>query len=392
MFGAAVVMAGLACMTGCSGFFPPLNGNGSGSGSGTGTTAGDYVYVATSYSTTATATSPVYTVSGFSVGTNSLTTISGAAETLIAQPQALVVTPNNSYLYIAASGTIFGYTIGSGGALTPILNSTGGQALANANAVSLVVSPDGNWLLGLDSLNTVVTVDEFSIGTTGLLGGATSSQYALKSGATIVASNLAISPKGDYVAASVGTGGVVVFGFATGAGTLTPEFEQPAASASSADQAAVFDATSATLYIAVGGTNAGVYPFTIGNSGTLTGVAGAPFPLGTGSTTAGPVSILIDKSGKYLYVANRTASSISGFGIGTGGVLTAIAGSPYTAGTTVDALAFDKSGDYILAGAFNGGPDVEMFSFDTITPGRLDVATTGATTEPAGVVAIAVTH
>ena len=41
---------------------------------------------------------------------------------------------------------------------------------------------------------------------------------------------------------------------------------------------------------------------------------------------------MIDATGKYIYVGNKVSGTISGFSIGTGGVLTALAGSPYTSG------------------------------------------------------------
>jgi 6-phosphogluconolactonase len=390
---AFAAVTGLFCATGCHGFFPPLTDTGGGS---TGTTnTGDFVYVANSFTSTVTGTSSVYSITGFTVGSGSLAAISGATESLVVAPNALVVTPSNGFLYVAASGVIYGYSISSTGTLTQLLNASGGQALANANIVSMVVSPDGQWLLGLDSNPSAVVVDEFQISSTGQLTLEAGAQYALTSGATIVASNLAVSPLGDYLAASLGTGGEVVFGFATGTGVVTPEFEQFASTSSSGDQAAVFNSTSSTLYVAVSGTNGGVYPYTIGNAGTLTAVTGAPFSLGTGSTTAGPASMVIDKTGSYLYVGNRTANSISGFSIASGGVLTALSGSPYAAGTTVSALGYDNSGNYILSTASGGTPDLEMFSFDATAAGKLNAATTGSTgnpTEPAGAVAIALTH
>ncbi|WP_221312427.1 lactonase family protein [Granulicella aggregans] len=394
MYGALAVLAGLACMTGCSGFFPPLS---SGSGSGSGTTTGNFVYVASSFTSTSSGTSSVYSITGFAIGSAALTAISGATESLLFAPQTLAVTPTNSYLYVAGSGVIYGYAINATtGALTQVLTATSGQALANANMVSMVVSPDGKWLLGLDVNQSAVVIDEFGIDTsTGLLTLEAGATQALTSGATIVASNLAISPKGDYLAASLGTGGLVDFTFATGTGLVTPAGQLTALTSSSADQAAVFDSTSSTLYVAVSGTNAGVYPYTIGSGGALTQVSGAPFSLGTGDTIPGPASILIDKTGKYLYVGNRTAGSISGFSIATGGVLTALSGSPYVAGTTVTALGYDSTGDYLLSTASGGSPDLEMFSFDATTAGKLDTSTTASTgdpTEPAGAVAIALTH
>jgi 6-phosphogluconolactonase (cycloisomerase 2 family) len=393
IFSAATVVAGLVCMTGCAGFFPPLT---SGSGSGSGSTTGDYVYVANSFTSTSSGTSSAYSITGFSIGANALTAISGATETLQFAPQTLAVTPSNSYLYVAGSGVIYGYSINSTtGALTQVLTASSGKALANADMISMVVSPDGNWLLGLDSSPSAVVIDEFAINsTTGLLSLEAGAAQALTGGASIVPSNLAISPKGDYLAASVGTGGLVEFSFDTSTGAVTAVGELTASTASSADQAAVFDSTSSTLYVAVSGTNSGVYPYTIGSGGGLTQVSGAPFSLGT-SSTAGPASILIDKTGKYLYVGNRTAGSISGYTIGTGGVLTKLAGSPFTAGTTVTALGYDNSGDYLLSTTSGSSPDLEMFSFDATTVGNLDTSTTALTgngTEPAGAVAMALTH
>jgi 6-phosphogluconolactonase (cycloisomerase 2 family) len=105
--------------------------------------------------------------------------------------------------------------------------------------------------------------------------------------------------------------------------------------------------------------------------------------------------MLIDATGKYLYVGDRANSTISGFSIGTGSVLTALNGSPYSSGNNINSLGRDNSGDYILATASGGGPDLEMFSFDSTFAGKLDVATTASTgnpTEPAGAAAVALTH
>ena len=52
-------------------------------------------------------------------------------------PSAMVVTTNNSFLYVASSGTsgeIFGYSIGTGGALTILNNSLGLEAEDSAGA------------------------------------------------------------------------------------------------------------------------------------------------------------------------------------------------------------------------------------------------------------------
>jgi 6-phosphogluconolactonase len=103
--------------------------------------------------------------------------------------------------------------------------------------------------------------------------------------------------------------------------------------------------------------------------------------------------VLLDASGKYVYVANGIDATISGYTIGTGGVLTALTGSPFASGDRVEALGRDSSGKYVLAAAFGGSPDLTMYGFDVITPGKLDPVTSAATgTDPANAIAIALTH
>ncbi len=379
------VSLALVSATGCKNFFVPVNGSGGGS---TVVNTGNYAYVANV--NTASSTNPIYTLSGFSIGSGTITALSGFPVVMPFPPALTAVNPANSILYVAGSEVVYGYTIAASGALTTILNADLTQGLANANIVAMTISPDGQWLLALDASNTVVTVDEFQINASGLLTLEADTQYSLlNSTASIVPSSIAVAPTGNYVAVSLGTGGDVLFGFDTTTGVLTADTQVNAPSTSSADQALTFDSTGSTLYIARSGTAGGVVPYAIGNGGALTEVAGAPFALGNG-----PSSILIDNTGKYLYVGNKIDSTISGFSIGAGSVLTAIAGSPFAAGTNVSAVGADNSNMYLLSTSI-GSPDLKMYSFDTITPGKLDpltTASTGAPTEPAGAISIALTH
>jgi hypothetical protein len=53
----------------------------------------------------------------------------------------------------------------------------------------------------------------------------------------------------------------------------------------------------------------------------------------------------------------------------------------------------DSTGDYLLAAANGGSPDLTMYSYDSATAGKLDFATSVPTgTAPTGPVAIAATH
>jgi 6-phosphogluconolactonase len=380
---AVSVLLVLPIAVGCAGFFPDTSTT---SGGTTVTNTGNYAYVASSYASGSTA---AYTLSGFSVGTGTLTALSGFPIALPFPPTATVINPSNTILYVAGLGVIYGYTISSTGALTSIA-SNGNVALVNANVVSMDISPDGQWLFALDSNGQ--TVDEFQIQSGGVLSSVTGASYAVTNGGTVVPSSIRVSQNASspWVAISLGTGGDILYSFTTSTGAITQATQVNPPTASSADQALAFDAAGATLYVARSGTDGGLIPYTISANGSLTAVSGAPYALGSG-----PSSIVIDATGKYIYVGNKVSSTISGFSIGTGAVLTALAGSPYTSGAEVSSLGRDNSGAYILATALGGSPDVQMYSFSSTTAGMLTAsgtASTGDPYEPAGAVAVSLMH
>jgi 6-phosphogluconolactonase (cycloisomerase 2 family) len=125
----------------------------------------------------------------------------------------------------------------------------------------------------------------------------------------------------------------------------------------------------------------------------LAAVTGSPFAAGSGT-----YAIQLDSTGTYIYAANRTDGTISGYTIvpgttASGLTLTPLSGSPYASGAGVQALGLDSTGKYLLAAAIGGSPDLSMYSFDANTPGMLDLATSAATDQdPAGATAIALTH
>jgi 6-phosphogluconolactonase (cycloisomerase 2 family) len=377
-----VVWLCLPLAVGCAGFFPKTTST----SSSTTTNTGDYAYVASAY---VNGSKTVYTLSGYTVGTAALTELSGFPITLSVLPSSVVINPANTFLYVAGEGEIYGYSISSAGALTAI-SANNSSILAEANVVSMDISPDGNWLLALDSDG--VTIDEFQIASDGLLTAATGTSYTVTSGGTIVPTSLRFAPttSNSFLAISLGTGGDLLYTFNTSTGVLTEDVQVNVPTTASSDQALTFNAAGTILYIARSGTDGGVVVYTIGSGGALTLVTGSPFATGNG-----PASMVIDKTGDYLYVGNKVDGTISGFSIATTGVLTALSGSPYASGADVSALGRDNSGDYILSANLGGSPDVSMYSFDATALGKLDSSTTAATgdpNEPAGALAIALMH
>jgi 6-phosphogluconolactonase len=373
---AVSVALALPVFTGCSGFFPPINGGGGGGGGST----GNRVYVANQ---------AAGSIGAFTVGTGTLTTVNNSPVAAGYKPLSMVVTPNNSLLYVGAATGVFVYFINSDGSLTT--PGTGSQP-AGVLAPAMAVSPDGQWLIVLDG--TTQQLDIFQINSsTGALTSVTSPvAYSTTSGVW-QPSDIRISPDGTLIFAALGTAGDAVFTFNTTTGVATSSQGLTTGNTATGDFGLAVSPNTTYLYIARSGTNGGVAVYSIGSGGALTPVTGTPFAAGSGT-----FSVILDSTGTYVYAANRTDGTISGYTIVPGGTtaglsLTQLNGSPYTSGSGVQALGIDSTGKYLLAAAVGGAPDLTMYSFDIPVPGKLDPATSVATgVDPAGAVAVALTH
>jgi 6-phosphogluconolactonase (cycloisomerase 2 family) len=334
--------------------------------------------------TAATATTPAVAATPAA-----LSAIAGLPTALTYQPLSMVVTPNNTFLYVGSVGGIYLYAINSNGALTV---PTADPKPAGVYAVSMAISPDGQWLIALDG--TTEQLDIFQINaTTGALNSLNApAVYSILSG-TWSPSQVRISPNGQLIYAALGTAGDVVFTFNTisGIAVTTGNLQMPTTTTS--DFGLAIDSNSAYLYLARSGTQGGVAVYSIGANGSLVSVTGSPFAAGSGT-----YAVQLDSTGTYLYAANRTDGTISGYTIVPGTTaaglkLTPLSGSPYASGVGVQSLGLDSTGKYLLAAALGGSPDLSMYSFDANTPGMLDLATSAATDQdPAGATAIALTH
>lgn len=361
----------LPLLTGCSGFFPPIDNSGGG-----GTTTGNLVYVGNQTTSS---------IGGFSIGTSTLTAVSGSPVAAGFVPLSMAVTKANTFLYVGGLTAIELFAIGSNGSLAT------GTTAAVANAAAMTISPDGNWLIVLDG-NTQV-LDIYAINTsTGALTLTSNPSYGNISG-TWKPSDIKVSPNGTLIFAALGTAGDQVFSFDTATGAGASVSYLPPVSTSTGDNGLAVNPAGTYLFIARSGTNGGVAAYSIAASGILTSVTASPFAAGTG-----PASLAIDSTGTYLYAGNRGDGTISGYTIAAGTTaagltLTALSGSPYTTGTLVQSIGIDSTGKYLLAAASGGSPDLTMYTFDITTPGKLDAATSIATaTDPAGAAMLALTH
>jgi 6-phosphogluconolactonase len=373
---AAIVMV-LPVFTGCGDFFPPINSGGGGGGGGS---TANRVYIANQ---------TAQSIGAFAIGTGTLAAVNNSPLAAGYTPLSMVVTPNNALLYVGAATGIFVYFINSDGSLTT--PSTGSQPVG-VFATSLAVSPDGQWLIALDGTTQQLDIFQINASTGALTSVTAPATYSATSGVW-QPSLVKISADGTLIFAALGTAGDVVFTFNTTTGVAASSQTLATGNIATGDYGLAVNASTTYLYIARSGTNGGVAVFSIGAGGTLNPVTGSPFAAGSGT-----FSIALDNTGTYVYAANRTDGTISGYTIVPGATtaalaLTPLSGSPYISGSGVQSIGVDSTGKYLLAAAVSGGPDLTMYSFDVPVPGKLDTATSVATgVEPAGAVALALSH
>jgi 6-phosphogluconolactonase (cycloisomerase 2 family) len=108
-------------------------------------------------------------------------------------------------------------------------------------------------------------------------------------------------------------------------------------------------------------------------TGQLAAVPGSPF-----ATGARPIGIAVDPAGKFVFVANQAADSISVFSIGANGSLSPVAGSPFTAGNPYG-LAVNMAGTVLFANNF---PDSQISDLNSVSAFQIDAS--GALTAIAG--------
>jgi len=264
---------------------------------------------------------------------------------------------NNTFLYASesrSSGSIEAWTIDQN---TGQLSLVAGSPFA-LGAFSL---PAG--LAAADKFLYVADVgkiDAFEAGSTGILSAVPGSPFA--AGINLY---LALDPRDRFLFAANDGPPASVLGFSidpsTGALAPVPGASFPVTTNSTSPVQLgqiVVDATGKFVYVAVTFSNQ-VVAFSIASNGSLTAVPGSPFAAGTT-----PQSMTTVKN--FLYVSN--ALGISGFSIDeSNGVLTPLAGSPFP--IHVGPITTDSSGSYLYGSAAAG-----MLSF------RIDPST-GALTE-----------
>jgi 6-phosphogluconolactonase len=242
-----------------------------------------------------------------------------------------------------SDNTISAYAIdATSGALTTI---AGSPFPAAGNPVMIASEPSGKYLY---------TANQGSNNVSGFVIDAATGAISPISGSPFASglAPVAVAPAGKFVfLANSSSSTISAFSIDSSAGRLTPVPGSPFP-ADFSPRAFAIDPSSKFLFVGISssfmGDSTEVMAFTIGSSGALTAVPGSPFTAGRN-----PIAPTVDSSGRFLFVGNNMDSTLSAFTINpTSGVLTAISGSPFTLSGSVLFCSVDVSGKFLyVAGA-----------------------------------------
>jgi 6-phosphogluconolactonase len=209
-------------------------------------------------------------------------------------------------------------------------------------------------------------IDGFSISPSGVLSEIAGSPFAMPSGwSETFVDRIVVDPSGRFLYVPDAAANAVV-GFTINAttGALTPMSSPFPAGAW--PQQAVSTPAGKFLYVSnVNDPNSSVSGYTIDSStGALASIAGSPFAAATGS--GGSDGLVVDSSGKFLYVALPSNNSIAAFTIDSNtGRLTMVPGSPFSPNLAgaypfIFSIALHPSGKFLYA---QGDQNAEIYGF-----------------------------
>lgn len=225
-----------------------------------------------------------------------------------------------------AAGSISGFTVGTAGALTNLNLS----AAVGVSPRAMVVTPNNQALYVADQGGTL---DAFSIASTGVL-------TAISQATLGNPSALTVDPAGKFLyVLNPSSAAISAFAIQTD-GSLQQANAQAITSATLFDLA--LTPTGNFLYVAAG-TDTVIYGIGVDTSG---GNTFAPVTC-SGACTIGSQAVVVHPNGNFLYVADGLGQ-IAAYSLNSNGVPTAV-GSAVTGLSKPVSLAFDSTGDYLLA-------------------------------------------
>ncbi len=337
------------------------------------------------------------TVSAFVVNlTNGALTANGNSVGTGAVPSAIAITPTIDTLFVANSGanSISAYTIDSFGGLT----AASGTTNTGTTPVGLAIDPGGKFLFVANQGSSSVSV--FSIDGTTLTAVPGSPFTTIPVGFSYPNGTLptavAVSNSGNFLyVANQLANFVSAFAINSTSGALTPLgvpfYSEPLGTSPSG---LGIQPNGGFLYVMNAGANSNnISVFAICDNvltsctnpnnpdGTLTEIAGSPFPAGLG-----PVAITFDPNFIFAYVVDKGSNTVSQYSYGTGnGVLTPLSPATISTGLTPVSIALRVGAtgtnigntttnptDWVYV-ANSGAGTISIYTLSTTT-GLLDVS------------------
>ena len=344
------------------------------------------------WSSSSTATATISTASG-SVGLATAlalgtTEINASSGTVAAAPVTMTVTATiYAYATNFDDNTVSQYVLGSGGSLAPLAAPT---VPAGQHPFSISVEPTGEYVYVSNWGSS--SVSQYRIGSDGTLSVIGSD---IASGASPNAVTIDHADRFAYVA---NLGESTLSQYKIGLDGVLIPMTTPKVASGVAPAAVVVDPTNRFAYAANFGANSYVPPpgpgtisqYSIAADGSLT-----PMSVPTVASGNGPNAMIIDPTGKYLYVANLGDNTVSQYTIdAAAGALTANAVPTVVSGKKPVGITIDPSGHYVyVANALDA--TISQYAIDpasgvllAMTPATVTLgsggAVSGVTVDPTG--------
>jgi 6-phosphogluconolactonase len=281
------------------------------------------------------------------------------------------------YLFVTSSknspGQVSVYRVDQeSGALTQIQDSP--YSSGGRNPVAEVTSPNGADLYVVNQLDS--TIVEFAIGTDGKLYPQHTYRtpedfpqaIAINAAGTFL--YVAVTFQPSYSASVLGPGALIAYpinsdgslGTPVANGTLSyfPVGTNPLSVNVTANGNFVYVVNQNTTPQVATGTNANgttattagtggtISAFAVGSGGALTAVAGSPFTAGVS-----PNASASDPTSRFYYVTDSATNQLIAYNIASNGALIPLEGGPFATSVFPDAVTIDPSGTYIYVANFN---------------------------------------
>ncbi len=302
-----------------------------------------------------------------------------------ATPAAMAISPDAAAIVIANrdADNLSVYTVNGDGSLA----AASGNPATGKTPVAVAFNPAGTFFFVANQTDSTVSVYSVSGTTLTAVAGSPFSTVTSLLDPSTLPSAIAVSASGNYLyVANSLTNTVSVFNVGS-SGALTQSTFGPYNVGVNPSGLGTTP-TGSFLYVANFGDN-NVSAFAIcdavtnscSNSsapdGSLTAVAGSPFSAGIG-----PVAMASDSSGSFLYVVDKSSNQVSQFRISSGtGAISAFSPAAVSTGTTPVAAAVHIGTNVVTATggtveylyvANNGSTSLSIYSFDS-TLGTLGI-------------------